>query len=56
MILFVAGLTGLVYGLSRAGLNGWGDPLTVGGIVAGVVLLPLFVLDRAPPRARRCST
>jgi EmrB/QacA subfamily drug resistance transporter len=45
VVLFVAGLTGFVYGLSRAGLSGWGDPLTIGGIVVGVVLLPLFVLN-----------
>jgi EmrB/QacA subfamily drug resistance transporter len=41
---FVIGLTGLVYGLSRAGLSGWTDPLTLGGIAVGVVLLPVFVL------------
>src|SRR3954464_3855091 len=40
VLLFVAGLTGLVFGLSRGGLNGWSDPLTIGGIVVGVVLLP----------------
>jgi EmrB/QacA subfamily drug resistance transporter len=44
VITFVAGLTCLVYGLSRAGLSGWSDPLTLGGIAVGVVLLPLFVL------------
>jgi EmrB/QacA subfamily drug resistance transporter len=43
VLVFVAGLTGLVYGLSRGGLSGWGDPLTLGGIAAGVVLLPLFI-------------
>src|SRR4051812_32478373 len=32
VVTFVAGLTGLVYGLSRAGLTGWGEPLTLGGI------------------------
>jgi EmrB/QacA subfamily drug resistance transporter len=41
---FVIGLTGLVYGLSRAGLSGWTDALTLGGIAVGVVLLPVFVL------------
>src|SRR4051812_18822159 len=51
VILFVAGLTGLTYGLSRAGLDGWGDPLTIGGIVAGVVLLPLFVLNESHHKA-----
>ena len=44
VVVFVIGLTGLVFGLSRGGLNGWSDPLTIGGIVVGVVLLPLFVL------------
>jgi Na+/melibiose symporter-like transporter len=42
--VFVLGLTGLVYGLSRAGLTGWTDALTLGGIAVGVVLLPIFVL------------
>src|SRR5205814_9766104 len=41
--MFVIGMTGVVFGVSRGGINGWSDPLTVGGIVAGVVLLPLFV-------------
>ncbi|HWK24967.1 MAG TPA: MFS transporter [Solirubrobacter sp.] len=43
VLVFVVGLTGLVYGLSRGGLNGWSDPLTIGGLVVGAVLLPLFV-------------
>src|SRR3954467_8137303 len=43
-LTFVVGLTGLVYGISRGGLAGWNDPLTIGGIVAGLVLLPLFVV------------
>src|SRR6185295_7594149 len=48
---FVVGLTGLVYGVSRAGLSGWTDPLTIAGIVIGVVLLPLFVLIERGQRA-----
>src|SRR3954453_4814165 len=32
---FVVGLTGLVLGLSRGGLSGWSDPLTIGGLVVG---------------------
>ena len=35
---FVLGLTGLTYGLSRAGLTGWSDPLTIAGIVFGALL------------------
>jgi hypothetical protein len=49
--LFVAGLTGLVYGVSRGGLHGWSDPLTIWPIVAGVVLLPAFVLVERNQRA-----
>jgi EmrB/QacA subfamily drug resistance transporter len=51
VLTFVAGLTGMVYGLSRAGLSGWGDPLTLGGIAVGAVLLPLFVLIEHHHRA-----
>ena len=51
MLVFVLGLTGLVFGLSRGGLNGWADPLTIGGIVVGVVLLPIFVLIEKHHRA-----
>lgn len=50
-IVFVVGLTGLVYGVSRGGLSGWTDPLVLGGIGLGVVLLPLFVLIEHRGRA-----
>jgi len=48
---FVLGLTGLVFGVSRGGIDGWSDPLTIGGLVAGVVLLPLFVTIERGQRA-----
>src|SRR5437667_4821128 len=41
--VFVAGLTGLVYGLSRGGIEGWNDVLVIGPLVASAVLLPAFV-------------
>jgi EmrB/QacA subfamily drug resistance transporter len=41
--LFVAGLTGLVYGISKGGIDGWGSPLVIGSLIAGAVLLPAFV-------------
>ena len=41
---FVVGLTGLVYGISRGGISGWDDPLVVGGLLVGAILLPIFVL------------
>jgi EmrB/QacA subfamily drug resistance transporter len=48
---FVVGLTGLVLGLSRGGISGWSDPVTIAGLVLGVVLLPLFVLIERRQRA-----
>jgi EmrB/QacA subfamily drug resistance transporter len=50
-ITFVVGLTGLVYGVSRGGLAGWNDALTIGGLVLGAVLLPLFVVIERGQRA-----
>jgi EmrB/QacA subfamily drug resistance transporter len=43
-ITFLIGLTGLVYGVSRGGLSGWGSPLVIVGLVLAAVLLPAFVL------------
>jgi MFS family permease len=43
-ITFLFGLTGLVLGISKGGISGWGNPVVIGGLIAGVVLLPLFVL------------
>lgn len=42
-ILVVAGLLALVYGLSEADTRGWGSPVTLILLVAGVVLLAAFV-------------
>ncbi|MEA2252393.1 MAG: hypothetical protein QOG70_2635 [Solirubrobacteraceae bacterium] len=48
---FVTGLTGLVLGISRGGISGWNDPLVIGGLIAAVILLPLFVLIEHRGRA-----
>jgi EmrB/QacA subfamily drug resistance transporter len=37
------GLLGIVYGLSRAGTEGWGDGLTIASLVAGAVLMAVFI-------------
>ncbi|GAA1765262.1 MFS transporter [Nocardioides hankookensis] len=37
------GLLGLVYGISRAGTDGWGDTWTIVSIAAGVALLAVFL-------------
>jgi EmrB/QacA subfamily drug resistance transporter len=49
--VFVVGLTGLVLGISRGGLDGWRGPEVIGGIAAGAVLLPAFVLIERRSRA-----
>ncbi|HEY7267879.1 MAG TPA: MFS transporter [Solirubrobacterales bacterium] len=43
-VTFVAGLTGLVYGLSRGGIESWSDPQVMPSLIAAAVLLPAFVL------------
>ena len=40
---FVAGLTGLVLGISQGGISGWNDPLVIVALIAAAVLLPAFV-------------
>jgi len=42
-VLLIIGLTGLVYGLSDAGIAGWTNRLVVISLVAGVACLVLFV-------------
>ncbi len=50
-LAFVAGLTGLVLGISKGGLSGWGDPVVIVSLVAAAVLLPAFVLIERRARA-----
>jgi EmrB/QacA subfamily drug resistance transporter len=50
-LTFVVGLTGLVLGVSRGGISGWGDPIVVVGLIAAAVLLPLFVAIERRGRA-----
>jgi EmrB/QacA subfamily drug resistance transporter len=45
-VLVVAGLVAFVYGLSEADTKSWSDPLTIGLLVGGVILLALFALTR----------
>ena len=47
----MAGLTGLVLGISKGGISGWNDPVVIGGLVAAAVLLPLWVLIERHGRA-----
>jgi hypothetical protein len=50
-VTFIAGLTGLVLGISRGGLTGWDDPIVIAGLAAAVVLLPAFVAIEHRSRA-----
>ncbi|MFT4262276.1 MAG: MFS transporter [Nocardioides sp.] len=43
-ITATGGLLSVVYGLTRAGSDGWGDAQAVGFLIGGVVLLGLFAL------------
>ena len=43
-VTFLIGLTGLVYGISKGGLEGWGSTNVIVGLILGAVLLPVFVL------------
>ena len=38
------GLLGIVYGISRAGTDGWGDVWTIASLAAGLILLAGFLL------------
>jgi EmrB/QacA subfamily drug resistance transporter len=49
--LFVAGLTGLVLGISKGGVASWDDPVVIGGLVAAAIFLPAFVLVERRGRA-----
>ena len=49
--VFVLGLTGIVFGLSRGGLDGWTDPLTYVPLIVGALLMPVFVYIEAHHRA-----
>jgi EmrB/QacA subfamily drug resistance transporter len=47
---FVVGLTGLVLGVSRGGLSGWSNAVTLGALALAAVLLPLWVLIESRTR------
>jgi EmrB/QacA subfamily drug resistance transporter len=49
--LFVGGLTGLVLAISKGGLSSWTNPIVIVGLLAAIVLLPLFILVERRGRA-----
>ncbi len=44
LLLSVAGLVALMYGIVRAGEDGWGDPTAIAFTVGGLLVLGVFVL------------
>ncbi len=51
VVTFVVALTGIVFGLSRGGLDGWTDPLTYVPLIVGILLMPVFIYIEAHHRA-----
>ncbi len=49
--VFLVGLTGLVYGVSKGGISGWEEPIVIVSLAVAVVLLPAFVLIESRARA-----
>src|SRR5581483_9098800 len=49
--VFVAGLAGLVFGISQGGISSWNEPIVIWSLVAAAVLLPAFVLIELRGRA-----
>lgn len=41
------GMAGLVYGIVRSATEGWGDPVTLGTITAGVLLITVFLISQS---------
>jgi EmrB/QacA subfamily drug resistance transporter len=48
---FLIGLTGLVLGISKGGIEGWHGAVVFGGLAAAVIFLPLFVVVERHHRA-----
>jgi EmrB/QacA subfamily drug resistance transporter len=49
-IAVTAGLLALIFGLTNAGQNGWADPRSWGALLAGVLVLAVFIaIERAVP-------
>lgn len=44
IIMSSIGFGGLLYGVSEAGMNGWGQPLTLAPLAVGIVTLVVFTL------------
>jgi EmrB/QacA subfamily drug resistance transporter len=50
-VVYVVGLTGLTLGISRGGISGWNDAVTLVSLASALVFLPAFVLIELRGRA-----
>ncbi len=50
-ITFLIGLTGLVYGISKGGIEGWDEPPVIAALIAAAIFLPAFVLIESRVKA-----
>jgi EmrB/QacA subfamily drug resistance transporter len=50
-VTFLIGLTGLVLGISKGGISGWGSPVVIGGLIAAAVFLPVFIVVESRHKA-----
>ncbi|MEA2213354.1 MAG: hypothetical protein QOF83_3302 [Solirubrobacteraceae bacterium] len=50
-VTFLIGLTGLVYGISKGGISGWGSSLVIPAQIEAAVLLPAYVLVESRQKA-----
>jgi EmrB/QacA subfamily drug resistance transporter len=50
-VTFLIGLTGLVFGISKGGIEGWNSPLVIGSLIAAGVFLPLFIVIESRHRS-----
>jgi EmrB/QacA subfamily drug resistance transporter len=50
-VTFLIGLTGLVFGISKGGISGWGSSVVLVALIAAAIFLPAFVLIERHHRA-----
>lgn len=45
-ILSIVGFASLLYGVSEAGSDGWGDPIVLSTVIVGVIAIAAFVIQQ----------
>jgi len=59
-LTYLVAITGLLIALTIGGIQGWGEPIVIGGFIAAVIFLPAFIFVAASgpliPRLRASPT